>query len=118
MLDQLGILYRRNRQLDEAIKSHLEEERIGEQLDDVSRKAFARMHLSAVYWRKRQHKTAEQYGQAALAGFSSLDGTSERVASCLTNLGNIALGIGDLDLAEQRLIEATDLYRQLAKPVD
>ncbi|MFN2189799.1 MAG: tetratricopeptide repeat protein [Candidatus Promineifilaceae bacterium] len=118
LLDQLGILYRRNRQLDEAIDSHLEEESIGIELDDLSRQSFARMHLSAAFWRKRQHETAEKYGLAALEGFSKLDDNQEKLASCYTNLGNIALGRGDLELAEERLKQAEELYRQLNQPVD
>ncbi len=118
LLDQLGILYRRNRQLDASIATHLEEERIGEELDDTSRKSFARMHLSAGYWRKRQYDTAERYGLAALEGFSGLDDNKEKVASCFINLGNIALGRGDLKLAEERLKRSVELYRQLGHPVD
>ena len=118
LLDQLGIMYRRNRQLDESIAAHLEEEQIGEQLDDSSRKSFARMQLSAVYWRKRQYETAEKYGLAALEGFSGLDDNKEKVASCFINLGNIALGRGDLKLAEERVKRSIELYRQLGNPVD
>lgn len=118
LLDQLGLMYRRNRQLDESIASHLEEERIGEQLDDSSRKSFARMQLSAVYWRKRQYETAEKYGLAALEGFSGLDDNKEKVASCFINLGNIALGRGDLKLAEERVKQSIELYRQLENPVE
>jgi tetratricopeptide (TPR) repeat protein len=113
LLDQLGIYYRRNRQLDEAIKTHLEEEQIGEYLEDESRMAFARMHLSAVYWRVHQYELAEQYGLEALEGFSALDDNKEKVASCLTNLGNIAQGRGDLVLAKDRLRRALEIYREL-----
>jgi tetratricopeptide (TPR) repeat protein len=118
LLDQLGLMYRRNRQLDASIASHLEEERIGEQLDDSSRKSFARMQLSAVYWRKRQYETAEKYGLAALEGFSGLDDNKEKVASCFVNLGNIALGLGDLKLAEERVKRSIEIYRQLGNKVE
>ena len=117
-LDQLGILYRRNRQLDAAISSHEEEERIGELLDDDSRKAFARMHLSAVYWRKHRYDLAETYGMEALRGFSQLEDNEEKVASCLINLGNIALSRGELDQAEEHLLQAIVLYRRLGQPAN
>jgi tetratricopeptide (TPR) repeat protein len=118
LLDQLGILYRRNRDLDAAIACHLEEERIGELLDDTGRKAFARMHLSAGYWRKRNYALAESYGLSALEGFSGLDDNTEKVASCFINLGNIAMGRGDLNLAEERLKRAIEHYHPLDQPAD
>lgn len=118
LLDQLGIYYRRNNQLDEAITTHLEEEQIGELLEDESRMAFARMHLSAAYWRKHQYELAEQYGLEALEGFSTLDDNKEKVASCLTNLGNIAQGRGDLVLAKDRLRRALEIYRELNQIAD
>ncbi|MGB3713945.1 MAG: tetratricopeptide repeat protein [Candidatus Promineifilaceae bacterium] len=118
LLDQLGIFYRRNRQLDSAIAVHLEEEQIGELLEDASRIAFARMHLSAVYWRKHQYELAEQYGLDALDGFSTLGDNKEKVASCLINLGNIAQDRGDLVLAKDRLKRALELYRELNQLAD
>lgn len=118
LLDQLGLCYRRNRQLDAAIISHLEEEHIGELLEDESRKAFARMHLSAVYWRKHQYEKAEQYGLAALEGFSGRDDNKEKVAACLINLGNIAQGRGEHTLAKDRLKQSLELYRELNQPAD
>jgi tetratricopeptide (TPR) repeat protein len=118
VFDQLGICYRRNRLLDAAITVHLEEERIGESLKDESRMAFARMHLSAAFWRKHQYERAEQYGLAALSGFMALDDSKEMVASCLINLGNIAQGRGDHALARDRLNRSLGLYRELNQPAD
>lgn len=118
LLDQLGIFYRRNREFDAAVRVHLEEERIGRDLGDKSRTAFAAMHLGEVYWRKRQYEKAEEYSLAALEFFSSLNGSEEKVANCLSNLGNIALGRGDHVLAEERLKESIDLYRDLDQPAN
>jgi len=118
LLDQLGICYRRNRQIEAAIATHLDEERIGELLDDESRKAFARMQLSTAYWRQRNYALADEYGIAAMEGFSKLENNKDKVASCLVNLGNIASGRGDLSLAEERLKQSLNLYRQLDQPAN
>ncbi len=118
LLDQLGIYYRRNRQLDAAAAAHLEEEQIGLLLADDSRIAFARMQLSSVFWRKRQYNKAEEYALSALEGFSRLEDSEEKIAGCLSNLGNIALDRGEHDLAEERFKQSITLYRQLDQPAD
>ncbi len=113
LLGQMGTLYRRSRQLDKALATHEEEERIGEETEDNERIGFSHMHLAYVHFRLRNYDRGEKYAQAALATFQEFAPKSKMVADSLLAAGLIATNRGDLDDAEDWLLKAVELYSQL-----
>ena len=113
LLGQLGTLYRRSRQLDKALAMHLEEERIGEAIEDKERIGFSHMHLAYAHFRLRQYERAGEYAQRALKAFREIAPNTKMVADSLLAAGLIATNRGNLEEAEDWLLEVVEIYSQL-----
>lgn len=116
-LDQLGILYRRNRQFDAALAAHQEEEQIGCDLDDKYRLAQAAMRFGETYWRMRQNDKAANYTRTALNILLDLNADPNLVAICYHDLGSINQNRGALDESEEQLRMALKLRREQGEPL-
>ncbi len=117
ILDQLGLFYRHNRQLEKALALHLEEEKIGLQLGDVERTAIARMQQSGDYWRMRQYDSAEKAAKAALVGFHDCGAGPVRLANAIMMIGLVNQSRGALDVAEEWLLQAINHFRDAGATV-
>lgn len=111
-LDQLGILYRRDRQFDAALAAHEQEEQIGRDLGDQCRLAQAAMRFGETYWRMRQNEKAEGYTRTALKILLELKADPNVVATCYHDLGSINQNLGNLGASESQLRQALDLRRE------
>jgi tetratricopeptide (TPR) repeat protein len=111
-LDQLGILYRRNRQFNAALVAHEQEEQIGRELGDEFRLAQAAMRFGETYWRLRQNDKAASCTMTALKILLDLKADPNLVATCYHILGTINQNRGDLDESEKQLRRALDLRRE------
>ncbi|MEW5985992.1 MAG: tetratricopeptide repeat protein [Chloroflexota bacterium] len=118
LLDQLGVLYRLNGRLAEAINAHLEEERIGRQLSDEYRLAHARLNLSEAYRLGRRYHEAEEAAQTALKGLLTLAAPPDKVGTAFAYLGSIAYARGQWTAAEKWFREAVALWRVVDQPLN
>lgn len=112
ILDQLGLFYRHNRQLERALALHIEEEEIGLQLGDLERIAFGRMQQSGDYWRLRQYDAAEKAAKAALTGFHDCGAGPVPLANAMMMIGLVHQSRGALDVAEEWLLQAVNHFRE------
>lgn len=116
LMDRLGQCYRLDRKWEQSLRIHHEEERAAAAIGESLLIAKARLNLSQTYWSERRYEEAERYGQQALAGFEEAGGSGEQLAAASSNLGLIALGRGELDLAEDWLERAIAIYRTIERP--
>jgi tetratricopeptide (TPR) repeat protein len=116
-LDQLGILYRRNRQFDAALAAHQQEEQIGRELDDGCRLAQAAMRFGETYWRMRQNDKAARHTRTALNILLAQNADPNLVAICYHDLGSINQNRGALDESESQLRMALQLRRKYGEPL-
>jgi tetratricopeptide (TPR) repeat protein len=116
-LDQLGVLYRRNRQFDAALAAHGQEEKIGRELEDENRRAQAAIRFGETYWRMRQNDKAAKCTRAALKILLDLNADPNLVAICYHDLGSINQNRGALVKSERQLRRALQLRREHGDPL-
>ncbi len=117
LLNSLGSFYRREHQLDEALRTHRAEESVGHELQDKSRLAHARLNLCKTYRLLHNYDKAEQNGWTALQLFSELGSAPEKMGPTFNELGLIAHSRGDLASAEHYLTQAAACFRPQTRPV-
>lgn len=117
LLNSLGSFYRSDRQLRQALQTHRAEESIGQELQDKSRLAHARLNLCKTYHRLRNYDKAEQNGWTALQLFSELGAAPEKMGPTFNILGLIAHGRGDFASAEHYFMQAAPCFRRPDHPV-
>ena len=118
ILDQLGILYRRNQQLAQAIATHEEEALIGQRLQDKWRLAHAHINLGSVYRLQRRYDDAEKHILLALENFRAISAPIVKFAFVHVNLGLIAQARGQWPPAEDHYRQAISLWRDANSPAN
>lgn len=118
LLNRLGQLQRLSRQLSQAIKIHQQAYTIAQTLGNPQTLAEIHHHLLGDYLENRQHIEAEYHGQIALTAFAELrEAEGKWMAGTLKMMGSLAKEQGDLQTAEERLSQATNIWRSLHNPV-
>jgi tetratricopeptide (TPR) repeat protein len=113
LLDRLGQCYRLNRQWENSLRRHEQEQALARRMGDAKLLAKAHLNLSQTYWSMRQYVEASAYGERALSGFKQAGGDAKQLGAALSILGLVALGRGELEAAEGWLREARDSYRAI-----
>lgn len=118
LLNQLGNLYRMQRQLSLAIATHLEAQELAyqeEREDEVGRVA---LNLGWDYLRNRNHVQAARQGQLALNILSQSTEPRLELASALSLMGLVARAKDQPDLAEKQFLAARNILSTLAQPTE
>ena len=118
MLNRLGQLHRLLRRLDRAIEIHEKAAMVAQTCGDMQIVAEIFFNLSADYRQRRDYVQAETYGKQALEIYDTLPDCAYGQASALGTLGLIALNRNDLDLAEAKLRQSLNIWRQLDNPTE
>ena len=108
-----GQLLRLNKQLEAAIISHCEAEKVVSCLQDPQVLADIYINLSDDYRLIRRYQEAERYGQQALALLQENSPEGRLHSIALLVLGLVAQACRQWELAEKRLREAEAMQRQL-----
>lgn len=118
ILDQLGLFYRFNRQLEKAFSTHQEELQLGLKLEDKWRQAHANINLGAVCRQMRRFEEAETYILNAQKDFSAIDAPVIKHAFVTRELGLLAEAQGEWANAEAYFGESVSMWRQVNDPVN
>lgn len=118
ILDQLGILYRRNQQLAQAISTHEEEVTVGQRLQDKWRLAHAHINLGSVYRLQRRYDAAEKHILLALENFRAISAPIVKFAFVHLNLGLSAQARGQWSPAEDYYRQAISFWRDANNPAN
>lgn len=116
--NRLGQLYRRERQLEEAIATHVAAAATARREGDFQAEAESYFHLAEDYRLQRDYERAQQYAEAALEQFRQLGSEQKWIAGTLNTLGILATWRGDLAEAEGWLREAVACWRELQQPTE
>lgn len=117
LLNRLGQLQRLSRQLSQAIETHQQSYKIAQALGNLKTLAEIHHHLLEDYLANRQYAEAEYHGQTAWIMFVELKEVEQKwIAGTLKMLGVVAGDQGDLQTAEERLSQATTIWRALDNP--
>ena len=116
LLDQLGLFYRYNQQLEKAVAAHKEELQIGLALKDKWRQAHACINLGAALRVMRRFAAAEEYILQAQAAFQAIDAPVVKHAFVTLELGLLAQAEGQWVEAEAQLKHSVQLWRKVGDP--
>jgi len=116
ILDQLGLFYRYNRQLDEALSTHQAELEIGYALNDKWREAHACINLGAVCREMRQFDEALTYTLNAEKAFKAINAPLIKHAFVMLDLGQLAKAQGQWENAEQHFSYSVSIWREVGDP--
>ena len=118
LLIYLGHLYRLGQQTSLAIEAHQKAYGLAEQIEDNYLSAQVQFQLSEDYYQIRDFDQAGKAGQFALTIFRQWyeNKLSNQETATLNRLGLIAWKMGDLNLAQKRLQQASDMWRALNEP--
>ena len=117
LLNNLGIFYRYNRQLEKSLAAHWQEEEIGRLATDDWRLAHAHINLAATNRFLHHYDEAEQHATAALGHFQVIKAPTIKFAFVAQERGMIAQARGQWHKAETHQRQAIDLLRQLDQPI-
>lgn len=118
LLNQLGHLYRLNRQLTAALEVHRQSEAIAREAKDRVALAHAWFQLCADYYEMRQYDRALTMGGQALQAFQQGDDSAAQIAATRNQLGLAARASGDLETAKEHLAAAAQRWESLAEPTE
>ena len=116
ILDQLGIFYRYNQQLDQALATHQEELQLGRNQQDKWRQAHAYINLGVVYRQLRCFDQADANIHLAAQTFQAIDAPSVKHAFVAQEWGLLAQDQQQWSTAEAYYNEATALWRAIDAP--
>ena len=116
VLDQLGIFYRYNQQLEQALTTHQEELHIGQMLQDQWRQAHAYINLGVVNRHLRNFEQAKQNLEAAAKTFVQINAPPIKHAFVAQELGLLAQARHQWANAEFQYTQAISLWQHLNTP--
>ncbi len=117
LLNNLGIFYRYDRQLEKSLNAHWQEIEIGTKWQDNWRLAHAHINLAATQRALRQYDQADQHAIAARTHFSVINAPLVKFAFVAHECGLIAQAREDWEAAEKHQRKAIALWRDINQPV-
>ena len=112
LLDQLGQLYRHERNWQAAEAAHERELLLAEQIACKSLLAQANLNFSQLHWRKREYEQAGGHAATALEYFEQSDATERQMGAVFTMIGLADYGRGDYTAAMPALEKAVAHFRR------
>ena len=116
LLNQLGIFYRYNRQLDKSLATHWREIELGRLTDDDWRLAHAHINLAATNRVLYNYDEAQQHAVAARDYFRAINAPPIKFAFVFLEMGLIAQARGQWHTAEEYQRQAIAYWRKLNQP--
>ncbi|MCB8944642.1 MAG: tetratricopeptide repeat protein [Ardenticatenaceae bacterium] len=117
LLNQLGIFYRYNHQLEKSLAAHWQEIELGRLMADDWRLAHAHINLAATNRELHQYDEAEQHAIAARDHFRIIKAAPIKFAFVAKEMGLIAQARGQWDKAEAQQRQAIALWREINQPI-
>lgn len=117
ILNQMGLFYRYNRQLDKAFSAHQAELEIGRMLNDKWREAHACINLGAVCREMRRFDEALAHTLEAEQAFKVINAPLIKHAFVTLELGLLSKASGGWADAEQYFGYSISLWREVDDPV-
>ncbi len=117
LLNQLGQLHRFESQWEQGFHAHKTAMELAHRQENDQLIAECDFHLSELFLRQRRYVEAEKHALSAFTTFTNIQATGKWLAVTLTTLGELARYQGDLELADNRLVQALTHWREVGTPV-